>query len=862
MSSERNARVSSSMPGQRNRSRDGDTPHLTLVKLIRAMMKAGKTLRDGKDKPVFASGSEGKTKVGEVYAIFSGGFESSLALWCNETQKPNDPSLHQRVTDQLISIFSGTAAATGTLADDGEAAYRQLYDFWRSTHADERAKVVEALQLHKRELLRRQMTAEGTRASQQITAAAEALDVERINSSTRRPDIRVYQSEPPIGRDHDRDAAILDLKRYRGLVLFGAPGQGKTALARYIALTSAGNYKTGVYEVDLESERQIENLPRLIANALGHPDIPGSYDLLHRMSSLVILDGLDNILSAADPAKLRTSLRLLTDALSQDSRVIITCQKRFEKEGLVTREVRPLSQEHALSLFHRFSEGLYTREADGPVSSFVTGDLAAHPLSIKIVGRYGSDLKLPFGDLKRLWNEKWLMIAQESPPSIDDRGLLTAFELTYASLSQTEQLLFLTLSLLPDGISPELIRAIWPQQESESYDALKRLRHRSLLEDDAIHPTFSGRLRGPLFRFALTKKLLLEGNRGNGTTAKVERAAAAIDQYFDHYVTTHAPQYTDADPRQKNELIRSHFHNIHSSVDRRLKPSTRPETIAAARSVLSLYWAYHNNLSGANNPISSTEDATTYLSKAADIFQANKKSEEATKCRYYIGNILWLRGDIPGAQAYLRETEESAEADEKIRCDSRRAFAHIEYKQGDINRSIDQYLTVAESANRIKYESCALRCQIGLLDAYRKLGKLDLGLQTFEAMKDAVEAYGPDLRGNALRGFAYLLAEKENLSAAESEYQKGLRVFEGVSLFGQAHCQRGLGDVYVKMGRFAEAEIAFDASMRLYDDAQKNPSLGVGLLYLGRSRLALAQKRFEESAQWCRHAAELFGPQQ
>jgi tetratricopeptide (TPR) repeat protein len=870
---------SSALPRRKRRkqSRAQDPRHANLVKLVRELLTAAKTLRDERGKFPFATGERGSTKVGEVYAIFSVGFEGELATWSAGSERKNDPALPRRVTDRLLSIFSNTAVEDGLTVAGYEHLYELVHVHWRTSYPTQLKKVVDALRARSNELRLRELELEAARASQRVAAAGAALDTDHlVAGSTRseghaghhdqpevkKAEIRVYQSDPPVGRDSDRDLAIADLTTHRGLVLFGAPGQGKTALARYIALATARDYATGIYEVDLESERQIENLPRLIASSLGYPDAPSSYDILQKTSSLVILDGLDRILNAAEPAKLRTSLRLLTDALRQNSRVIITCQKRFEKEGLATREVKPLARDHAVALFHRFSEDFYRAESGEKVSDFVTGDLSAHPLSIKIVGPYGSDLKLPFVELKRLWKEKWLTIAKESTTSVDDRGLLTAFELTYESLSPTERLIFLTLSLLPDGIAPDIITATWPQQEVGIYnEALRKLRHRSLLEDKLVAPSFSGRLRGPLFQFALAKKQFLDKDRHNGIAKDVEASAAAIDRYFDSYVAAHAPQYTDVDPRQKNELIRAHFHNIHASLDRRLEPSTRPETVAAAHSVLALYWAYHNNLSGANNPISSTEDATTYLSKAANIFLANGKSGEATKCRYYIGNILWLRGDISGARVYLKQIEEDHETDEKLRCDTQRAFAHMEYKEGDINRAVEWYHSVTKMAAKIQYELCVLKCHVGLLDAYRKLGELDVGIQTFESIRPRINKHGGDLRGNALRGFAYLLAEKADMSRAKTEYENALRDFEGVSQFGQAHCQRGLGDVYVKMGKLADADAAFDTSMRLYDHAQKNPSLGVGLVYLGRGRLSLAREEHESAARWCRQAAELFDPQ-
>ena len=52
---------------------------------------------------------------------------------------------------------------------------------------------------------------------------------------------------------------------------------------------------------------------------------------------------------------------------------------------------------------------------------------------------------------------------------------------------------------------------------------------------------------------------------------------------------------------------------------------------------------------------------------------------------------------------------------------------------------------------------------------------------------------------------------------------------------------RGLGDIYVRKLEFALAEDAFATALRLYDEAHKNPSLGVALVMLGLGRLELAK---------------------
>jgi tetratricopeptide (TPR) repeat protein len=664
---------------------------------------------------------------------------------------------------------------------------------------------------------------------------------------------RVFQPSPPIGREEERDEALTILRDHRALLLYGAPGQGKTELARYIAVSSAGLYPDGIYEVDLQSEKQIDNVPQHIGAALSDGDRSDALKFLQSKEALVILDSFELLLRSSERDKIRQFLTLLIDQLDRGSRVIITSQEKFDKSGLVPKAVRRLDRRFAEDLFHRESRDLHRGHDKDSITSFVDGVLAGHPLSIKIVARYSSIAGIDFDTLCRLWNEKWRAIANFQP-SFDDKELWTAFELSYSSLAQDEQLFFLAMSLLPDGIDSSRIVEIWGGDlEATVYRSLGTLEERSLLESG------QGRFRkmlGPIFQFSNEK---MRGVRdGHPLQSSLNLITEDVDRFYDSFVERYAPQASDEDPREKNILIRNHFHNIHASLDRRLDPSTKPATLGAANSVLRLYWAYHNNLSGYKNAIASAEDAVNYLEEARDIFDINKHNDESVRCAYYIGVILWLRGSIDRALPYLREALESGSSSPEIKCDCKRAFAHIEYKSGSLKRSIELYEEVVSEADAIGYDECRVKCQVGLIDAYRKAEDFDKGIECFGSLKSSLASVYPSTKGNVIRGYAYILSLMGRAHEAEAQYKEALEIFSSVSVFGQAHCSRGLGDVYVQLGRLDEAESQFDLAMRLYDEARKNPSLGVGLVELGRGKLALARKDITKAVGHFREAVRLF----
>ena len=65
-----------------------------------------------------------------------------------------------------------------------------------------------------------------------------------------------------------------------------------------------------------------------------------------------------------------------------------------------------LRDDAAVELFHQMSDGDYRTVFTIELAEVARDLLSGHPLSIKIVPRYGHSVGLPVEDLRRLWEDK------------------------------------------------------------------------------------------------------------------------------------------------------------------------------------------------------------------------------------------------------------------------------------------------------------------------------------------------------------------------------------------------------------------------------------------------------------------------
>ena len=101
-----------------------------------------------------------------------------------------------------------------------------------------------------------------------------------------------------------REVAVL-LERYRLVTVTGPGGSGKTRLAGEVARQVAGRFEDGVWLVELALVQDPEQVPAVVAAALGvreQPGVPAAVTLarvLARQQLLLVLDNCEHVIGAA-----------------------------------------------------------------------------------------------------------------------------------------------------------------------------------------------------------------------------------------------------------------------------------------------------------------------------------------------------------------------------------------------------------------------------------------------------------------------------------------------------------------------------------------------------------------------------------
>jgi predicted ATPase len=265
-----------------------------------------------------------------------------------------------------------------------------------------------------------------------------------------------------LGREREvGEIAALLRNGARLLSLTGPGGTGKTRLAIEAAATVLGDFKAGVFWVDLSALRDAALVTETIGRVLGTQD-----DLAQHVGEREMLLAVDNLEQVIDAAP---ALAALVEACP-NLRLLVTSRERLRVRGEVEYPVAPLADPDAVSLFCARAHV----EADNVVRQLCRA-LDNLPLALELAAARAAVLS-PAQILERLSARLDLLRGgRDADPR--QQTLRATIEWSYALLTSADQTLFARLAVFRGGWTLDAAE----QVAAAALDGLESLVDKSLV---------------------------------------------------------------------------------------------------------------------------------------------------------------------------------------------------------------------------------------------------------------------------------------------------------------------------------------------------------------------------------------------
>jgi predicted ATPase/DNA-binding CsgD family transcriptional regulator/transcriptional regulator with XRE-family HTH domain len=343
-----------------------------------------------------------------------------------------------------------------------------------------------------------------------------------------------------VGRDGPvREVAGL-LADYRLVTVTGPGGSGKTRLAGEVARRVAGRFADGAWLVELAPVIDPEQVPAVVAAALGVRDMPGGRvaeavaRVLARQQLLLVLDNCEHVIGAA--AELCAGLLLACD----DVRLLTTSREPLAVSGEARYRLPPLALP-GLDADDRVDVGRWeavalfadrARQADmhfaltgetGPMVACVVRRLDGMPLAIELAAARVESLGV--AQLLDRLDDRFEVLADGDRLAPDrQRSLAATVEWSYQLLDEPERRVFRWISAFPGPFTLEGAEAVAGQGAGP---AVLRLVDCSLLSPPRTGP--DGRSR-----YLMLETLRAYGSALLARSGEQDAAAVALAGYALH----------------------------------------------------------------------------------------------------------------------------------------------------------------------------------------------------------------------------------------------------------------------------------------------------------------------------------------
>ena len=325
------------------------------------------------------------------------------------------------------------------------------------------------------------------------------------------------------------------LEEHRLVTVTGPGGSGKTRLAGEVAGRVAGRFADGAWLVELAPVGDPEQVPGVVAAALGVREQPGAPvagtlgRVLARRQLLLVLDNCEHVLGAA--AALCAELVAVCD----DLRILATSREGLRVAGEARYRLGPLAvpdpgdlagaaRAEAVVLFAdraRAADAHFVLDGrTGPQVARLVARLDGMPLAIELAAARAEALGV--GQLLSRLEDRFALLSagdRTAPPR--QRSLAATVEWSYQLLDEDEQQVFRAVSVFPGPFTLEGAEAV---AGTDAGLAVLRLVDCSLLAPPRTGP--DGRPR-----YGMLDTLRAYGARLRDQAGEQEEAAAALAAY-------------------------------------------------------------------------------------------------------------------------------------------------------------------------------------------------------------------------------------------------------------------------------------------------------------------------------------------
>ncbi len=304
-----------------------------------------------------------------------------------------------------------------------------------------------------------------------------------------------------IGRKQETEKVKQLVMAHRLVTLTGAGGSGKTRLALRSAGELAGEFKHGVWFVDLASLRDASLVSDKIASTLGIHKGPKE-DVLNLLAGylakrqpLLILDNCEHlVVTCAEIAELllqkSAELHILTtsrELLGVSSEVTWVVPPlslpKEESTGKPANQRRVLKKVQASESVQLFIERAASKNPDftltvdnaGPVAE-ICGRLDGMPLAIELAAAQMRSLSAQ--EIAQRLDQRFQFLtggSRNAPRR--QRTLMAAIDWSYTLLTEKEQIMLQRLSIFTGGAALEAVEMICTGGKIETVDVIETISH-------------------------------------------------------------------------------------------------------------------------------------------------------------------------------------------------------------------------------------------------------------------------------------------------------------------------------------------------------------------------------------------------